>query len=285
MFAAVGLVACALVSPGCASESLVRPEGHRGHDGTSAAHELHVVADDYRFTSDHATVAPGVARIQLDNQGTEAHQMQVGRTDGRLTPEQFVDLFHHSGDLASVRALRWVGGVGVIEPGDQGEAEVELRPGDYLLVCYVPSPDGTSHVMKGMVTRLHVAGASGPTSEAQPSAAQSTVRLRDYAIELPAGFRGRGEVRFTNVGHEPHEVVFMKLKRGRTLADVIAYGQDHHRDVPFTFAAGVGSVAPGTSATAELALTPGQYLATCFVPGPSGQQHVAMGMVTPFTIR
>jgi uncharacterized cupredoxin-like copper-binding protein len=77
----------------------------------------------------------------------------------------------------------------------------------------------------------------------------------------------------------------MKLKQGRTLADVVAYGADHHRDVPFTFAAGVGSVAPGTSATAELALSPGQYLATCFVPGPSGQQHVAMGMVTPFTVR
>jgi len=281
-----------------APSSMQHHHHHRVNAGRPDPTRLVVTADDYSFETDQATVRPGPLRVVLHNEGSEAHQVQIGRTDGHLTPDQFVDLYHREGDLASVRALTWVGGVSVIDPGERSEATVELPPGDYLLVCYVPAPDGISHVMKGMVASLHVTGSpiatadsaagegTGDAGRAGRTGPVATVTLSDYHIELPTGFRGRGEVAFRNNGHEPHEVVFMRLDDGKTLADAAAYQADSEQPAPFSFAAGIASIAPGTRATADLDLEPGDYIATCFVPGPGPghEQHIALGMLTTFTV-
>jgi uncharacterized cupredoxin-like copper-binding protein len=201
-----------------------------------------------------------------------------------MTPEAFIDLFEEQGDRASVDALSWVGGVNAIDPGEVGDAEVDLTEGDYLLVCYVPGDDGTPHVENGMVTALHVVepvATSGSDEQVEPS---ETVVLHDYRIEVPPAFRGHGPVAFRNEGRDPHEVVLLRLEEGKTLADAAAYEPGKGQDPPFTFAGGVGSVAPGTDAVATLDLEPGDYLATCFVPAKDGTPHVDLGLVAAFTV-
>jgi uncharacterized cupredoxin-like copper-binding protein len=290
-------LALAVIATGCGSDG---GAGTRTADaaGEHAVHEHHhaetaddgdgileVTARDFAFISEHATVAAGRVPVQFTNEGEQPHQLQIGRLDEAMTPEQFIDLYEEHGDRASVDALTWVGGVNVMDPGETGSATVDLTEGDYLMVCYVPDDDDTSHVMRGMVAALHVSASSTPSgSNADAAAPAETVVLRDYQIVLPPGFRGRGDVAFRNEGTDPHEVVLLQLDPGKTLADAAAYQSDPTADKPFSFAGGVASVAPGTEAVATLDLEPGDYLATCLVPSADGTPHIDLGMLATFTV-
>ncbi|MGN6695077.1 MAG: hypothetical protein ACTHN0_12960 [Aquihabitans sp.] len=292
-------LALAVLATGCGSdaEAGTRPAvaadhtAHEHHPAESADDGdgiLEVTARDFAFISEHATVTAGRVPVQFTNEGGEPHQLQIGRLHEPMTPEEFIELYDEQGDRASVEALTWVGGVNVMDPGETGSARVELTEGDYLMVCYVPDDDGTSHVMRGMVAALHVSAPttsasseSGRGDEAEPAEA---VVLRDYQIVLPPGFRGRGEVAFRNEGTDPHEVVLLQLDPGKALADAAAYQSDPTADQPFSFAGGVASVAPGTQAVASLDLEPGDYIATCFVPSADGTPHIDLGMLATFTV-
>lgn len=282
-FAATAALGAAVL--GCGSGTTA----HRAADHLHATDDgvLDVTARDFGFVSEHATVAAGSVPVAFTNEGHEPHQLQIGRLREPMTPEEFIALFEGEGDRASVDAVTWVGGVNVVEPGDTGSATVDLAEGDYLMVCYVPDDSGTSHVMHGMVAALHV-GASATDATAAAAADQvgpaETVVLRDFQIAVPQGFRGRGPVAFRNEGTDPHEVVFLRLDEGKTLADAAAYQADPTGDRPFDFAGGVASVAPGTVAVADLDLAPGDYLATCFVPALDGTPHVDLGMLATFTV-
>jgi hypothetical protein len=295
--AVTAAVALSLLASGCGSDAEADPSAdhaghqHVGHDHAEVADDgdgvLEVTARDFAFVSEHATVAAGTVPVRFTNEGQEPHQLQIGRLRSPMSPDEFIDLMDEEGDRATVDALTWVGGINVMDPGETGSAAVDLAPGDYLMVCYVPDDDGTSHVMRGMVAALHVAGQTLAPSESEvggPAERGEAVVLRDYQIELPDGFRGHGDVAFRNEGTDPHEVVLLRLDDGKTLADAAAYQSDPTMEQPFTFAGGVSSVAPGTTAVATLDLEPGDYLATCFVPAEDGTPHIDLGMLTTFTI-
>jgi uncharacterized cupredoxin-like copper-binding protein len=291
---ALAAIAVGVIAAGCGSGADARtaadpyPSEHHGAapSGTAAddGGALEVTASDFAFTAERSAIAAGPTRIRLTNEGRSPHQVQIGRLRGPMTPDDFIELFEEVGDRATVDALDWVGGVNAIDPGETGEAWVDLSPGEYLMVCYVPEDDGTSHVMKGMVGSLHVTDGRRDRGVVEPDERTESVVLRDYEIVIPAGFRGRGEVTFRNEGPDPHEVVLLRLEDGRTLADAAAYQADPTVPRPFTFAGGVGSVAPGTRAVATLDLRPGDYIATCLVPSSDGVPHIDLGMLTTFTI-
>lgn len=272
--------ACGSEAPG--ESGRPAPEHHH----TAATVEdgvIDLVAEDHRFRPEHLTVRAGTTQVRLTNRGRVAHQVQIGRLNAAMTPERFIQMFGSDGDRATVDALNWVGGVAVVGPGRSGTAQVDLTPGDYLLVCYVTDRDGTSHVMEGMVAPLHVVAGDARTPE-PPIEPSETVVLDDYWIEVPSGFRGRGPVEFRNDGSDPHEAVLLRLEDGRTLADVVAYQDDPTAPQPFTFAGGTASIDGGRSSMVTLDLQPGDYIAACFVPARNGTPHVDLGMVTTFTV-
>jgi hypothetical protein len=54
---------------------------------------------------------------------------------------------------------------------------------------------------------------------------------------------------------------------------------------PFSDAGGIGALMAGKSGWFDIELTPGNYIALCFVPSPTtGKAHFAMGMITPFSV-
>ena len=56
-------------------------------------------------------------------------------------------------------------------------------------------------------------------------------------------------------------------------------------DKPLTFAGGSGGVEPGQTGFVDLALSPGQYVAMCFITDPASHKHHAeLGMIAPFTV-
>ena len=49
-----------------------------------------------------------------------------------------------------------IGGIVALAPGLQAFFEVELTPGDYVLLCFVVAPDGRPHVDHGTMQYLHI---------------------------------------------------------------------------------------------------------------------------------
>ena len=102
----------------------------------------------------------------LTNTGLQVHHVVVTRVPDGTTEDQFIELVSV---FFSPPATPEAAATPVVEPGlaeeDVEEVfftpplsrdrfnlnEVELEPGTYALVCYMPDPSGNAHVMLGMV--------------------------------------------------------------------------------------------------------------------------------------
>ncbi len=248
------------------------------------SHRIDVSMGDFTFTSASASVLPGTTTVRVTNDGAEAHQLQIGRPSGDLTAENFAERYERDGEAAVLQQVTWVGGANALEPGGSEEALVDLVPGEYLMFCFMPSADGTSHLMKGMIAPLRVESGAPSSNLPTPDA---TIEVKDFQVTMPAGFTGKGLVEMRNVGEQAHEVILVRANDGSTIADAFAwYGGDQSTPAPFTFAGGLGAAEPGASSYARLDLPPGDYAAVCFLPDVKGdlQPHVTHGMAATFTI-
>lgn len=61
---------------------------------------------------------------------------------------------------------------------------LNLREGNYVLLCFIPSADGVPHLAKGMVKPLQVMAAS--QDGAQAPKADLSIALKDFGFEMPA---------------------------------------------------------------------------------------------------
>jgi hypothetical protein len=186
---------------------------------------------------------------------------------------------------AGKRFGEWVAGPNGAAGGATTSVVATLEPGNYIVACVIPDPSGTPHAMKGMLSDLTVTEASGEISREPAGLPQ--VSLAEYHFELPDGFDGTGPVVVVNGGNEVHEAVVAKLAPGKTVADVVEFeNQPYPRTgtAPYTLVTGTTFIGPGGSARLDLDLDAGEYVWICFIPGPEGEAHYALGMVHPFTV-
>jgi len=114
-----------------------------------AAHSVELI--DYGF--DLSEELPGDAILQVTNNATmEPHEMIVARLDEGASDEQVVDAIERSDPVPAVP----LGGVQAILPGRSQHLQLDLTPGNYVIWCQVPSPDGTAHAAKGMIRTVTV---------------------------------------------------------------------------------------------------------------------------------
>lgn len=140
-----------------------------------------VLATDYKFDAP-ASIPAGTVSFRLQNSRKEVHHLWLVQLKGGKTFEDFMKAMESSN---TTRMPKWavdVGGPNEASPGVQAEATITLEPGRYAMVCYVPSPDGRPHVMKGMVKAFTVTS-TGATAANEPKV-DVTVRMTDYAFEL-----------------------------------------------------------------------------------------------------
>jgi hypothetical protein len=199
------------------------------------------------------------------------------------------------GDVAFMRlfAIATVaGGPGVTAPGGTTDVTLELTAGEYILVCFVPSPDGMPHLAKGMRHWLTVT--APPTEAPEPPLAAGRVDMADFAfVEMPPMDSGRTVLEVTNSGTEPHEMAVLRLE-GVSLEQVLpmlagpppSEAAPPPGPPPFRFVGGLQGIMPGGRAWVTLDLEPGDYALICFIPSPAnaGRPHVALGMARPFTV-
>ena len=132
----------------------------------------------------------------------------------------------------------------------------------------------------------------GRTAYAQGTAL--TVPMVDFAFGLPARLPPGTETwNVVNQGRQPHVLILLELKAGKTLQDLMqVLNTPAPTEGPPPGLAAVANeyvdafAEPGKRASVTLTLHPGNFVALCPVPDPaSGKPHFALGMISELRVR
>jgi hypothetical protein len=240
-----------------------------------------VTASNYRFDAP-ASVPAGRTTIRLVNRGPELHHVQLVRIAAGHTVKDLADRLA-ANDL-SPRWVTYVGGPNAPVPGGEASATVDLAPGQYAILCLIPSPDGVPHVMKGMLKPVTVTAATRPTAA---PAADVRMTLTDYAFGLSTDIRpGHHTIRVENQVAQPHQVLLVQLAPGRTAEQVAAWVDKQQGPPPGRPLGGSTLLAHGQVDYVSADFAPGEYALLCFVPDAhDGKPHVMHGMMRQITVR
>lgn len=242
----------------------------------AAPNVVHVEAADYSFKVPDS-LPSGVTTFHLMNGGKEIHQMVLIKAP--MAAMQKMDP-----NAPPPADLVVAGGPNAAAPGGTAEATVDLAPGEYTLVCFVPAPDGKPHMMHGMMKGLTVTQGSSTAVLPTPDL---TVKLTDYAYAVPDTIAaGHHVIRFENDGPQQHEAVFVKLEPGKTAEEFLKWAEKLQGPPPGAPINGAGPMTVGQSNTVQVDLVPGNYALVCFVGDSKDQKpHFMHGMVKKITVK
>ena len=225
------------------------------------------------------TIPAGLTTFTLVNGGQEPHHAVLLHITEPKTTQEIMTALQQPGPPPAW--IRVPPGPNLALPGDSSNATSVLEPGHYMFVCFISSPDGQMHVMKGMTKEFTVTG-TVPAGADLP-AADVVITLKDYDFELSQPLTaGTHTIRVVNAGPQVHEVGIEALAPDKTIDDYRAWaGANMPGPPPTRPIGGLIGPHPGSGAgTFTVTLVPGKYLLTCYVPEEKdGRPHVAHGMV------
>jgi len=238
--------------------------------GAAGSNSLTVKAGEYVYKLSGSAKA-GWTKINFDNAGVEDHMMAVVQLKPGVTVKQLkaAALSQDQSAFEKIAAPKadpnGVSGVpDLIGPGQKTSTITELPAGHYGILCFVPAPDGKSHVAHGMVKTFDVA--KGKSSLKPPTSGVTDVSISDTAITFPTDNLGRNlSLKVTNEGSAVHSFTLVKVNEGKTLDEVKAYfdaffnGQAPAGNPPGAIVGGISSINPGGMAYLEQTLTAGHY--------------------------
>jgi uncharacterized cupredoxin-like copper-binding protein len=277
--AAVALLgAC---SQGDADQTATTDSAAGEHAGHAMPNVVTVVANDFTFEAP-TQIPAGLTRFVLKGQGKEIHHATIAKLEEGKTVADLQAAFKTPGPPPSW--VTFVGGPNVPDPGAEANATVDLAPGNYALICFVDTPDKVPHFAKGMVHGFTV---TPSTVNAMAPTADADLALVDYAFNFDKPLTaGRHTIKVTNPAAQDHEIQLIQLAPGKTLADMQQWIQKMAGPPPGKAVGGIASMKPGTTNYFDVALTPGEYVAICFVPdSKDGKPHFEHGMARQFTVR
>lgn len=242
-----------------------------------------VHAKEFAFTAPK-TVKAGVTTFRLVNDGKEMHHLTIVKLGDNKTMADFVAAMKNPGPPPSWTTFE--GGPNAALPGGAAEATLSLEPGNYVMLCVIPSPGETKpHMAKGMMGPLTVLPAKAGASVPAPDA---TLHLTDYAFSIPATMTpGHHTINVINDAAQPHELVLVALAPGKSISDLgdwvektLMKGPPPGRPL-----GGVSILSSGKSGTFSVDLKPGTYGLICFAPdAKDGKSHAQHGMTKQFTV-
>lgn len=250
------------------------------HAGHAMPNVVTVVANDYTFEAP-AEIPAGLTTFVLKGVGKQLHHATVARLDDGKTVNDLVSALKTPGPPPSW--VTFVGGPNVPDPGAEANATVDLAPGNYALICFVDTPDKVPHFAKGMAHGFTVTGSA--TNAMAPTADVSLV-LDDYVFNFDKPLTaGRHTIKVTNPAAQPHEIQLIQLEPGKALADMQRWIMKMDGPPPGKAVGGIAGMRPGTTNYFEVELTPGEYVAICFLPDhKDGKPHFEHGMARQFTV-
>ena len=111
---------------------------------------------DFNFTMPD-TLPAGKSMYTVTNTGAQFHEFQIGQLAPGKTladAKAFLDPAPNTPRPAGPPPVTPVGGMNALSKGNSGIVVLDLMPGDYVALCYVPDqskPNGDSHVHLGMI--------------------------------------------------------------------------------------------------------------------------------------
>lgn len=243
--------------------------------------EVTVIARDYFFDAP-ATVPAGYVKLRMLNQGREGHHIQLVRLAAGKTMDDFQRAMQTAGPPPPWVIM--VGGPGGADPGREANATTYMPAGQYVLLCFVPAPDGKPHAMHGMVRPLTVTARKRVTGSAPR--ADVSIRLVDYGFDMKLPVRaGRRTFEVWTDAPQPHEVILVKLNPGVTAAQFLHAVESPTGPPPGSFLGGVSGLSSRERAYFTADLRPGTYTLVCFIPDhKDGKPHIAHGMFRDMTV-
>ena len=212
--------------------------------------------DGHRFRGPDSLPA-GWTTLRLSNESQAPHHMQLIQLPEGMTLEDLFAAFQQPGPPPA--GLKFSGGVGALFPAGSGLATVNLEPGSYVMLCFIPDENGVPHAAGGMVKPLLVTAATGPTV-AEPEAV-ATVEVSESGFSLsgniPAGVQ---TVKVINIGQAPHEAVVASLAPGATGSALVASLTEEQGLPPGKLLGGLQSIDGGSTGYFTAVFEPGNHV-------------------------
>ena len=223
------------------------------------------------------SVEGGVVTVELSNKAKDGHGLQLGYVDEGHTPQEGLEAAAAWGEKG--RPLpAWVhlqGGVGTIAPGGKGSATQELPEGRYFAV----------DIDSNASAFFRVSGGGGGEEPSAPA----KIEASEYKFTASGLKTGKTEVLVDNVGEEPHFVAAIRIKPGKTIADVRKFIRTEKGEPPIVEADSFDTaiIDGGVKQTVEVEpKKSGKYALLCFVADrKGGPPHVAKGMISEADVR
>jgi hypothetical protein len=246
-----------------------------------APQEVTFRASDFAFTGPD-TIAPGMTRITMVNDGPTEHHLILIRIDDDHTLQELYE-FAAANPNAEPEWITFYGAANAVSTGGSTGSTVYLPEGQYVAVCFIVDTDGVSHLAKGMSRGLVV---TGTPVDAPPPVASGKIEMSDFTYQLPTLTAGTHTFQMTNAGAQTHEAQLVRLDDGVTPEQFLAsFAPGATTPPPGKFLGGSGAISAGVENWWTVDLEPGQYIILCFVPDTNSHApHFVMGMVAQFKV-
>ena len=251
--------------------------------------QLSIEAGDFFFRAPRR-VAAGWTTIRLRNLGSSFHHAVLLRLqpgESRAAALARVNARKGDPDLP-IPGTTSIGGPEGRMPSGDSYATVDLAAGEYLIVCTIPTSDGSPHAAHGMFASLTVRPATVRSGARQPPTPDVVIRMGDYAYSLSdnrleAGWR---TLRIENTGPAEHIAELAILKSHKTLAGVLTWANSGfpRATEPMTTIGGSTRLALGQSSYVHVRLTSGRYVIFCMLHDQADRQHLKLGMLKEIVV-
>lgn len=247
------------------------------HAIVAVPHQMTINATEYAFDAPDQVPA-GLMTVHLVDNGSEMHHVAFVKLNDGKTMADVEQVLENPGPLPAW-AVEY-GGVNPSHPGGGMATTTEmLEPGNYALLCFVPSADGVPHFAKGMARALTVVPDS--SAAAPPPTADITMTLDNYSFTTSKPITaGRHTIRIDNNASQPHELMLARLAPGKKAADIPAWVLKPNGPPPAEPIGGVPALTKGHTAYVTADFTPGDYAFICFLTdAKDGKPHFTHGMI------
>lgn len=229
-------------------------------------------------------------RTAVTSQSIASRRYQSGLVceDDGLNAVAEIELAEQAGDVGLHGGVAHdefggVGGNGQLPPGKTMDIWIRLAQGR-LVVMDIPAGNGKGFAREVTISR------SGPSASV-PAALGVVAALPTDRYRVPAGFAAAGTWEFNNTDGEAHEASIVRLAPGKTVADLVTWAKQGEKGPPPVDGlsnglwGGFGALSGHSHAWFTHSTLPaGNYAIVCFLPGPNGMPHLAMGMAAPFSV-
>lgn len=288
-------------APAAPAKQPAAPAPAKAAAPAAAVATVNIVAKDYTFEIDKLVVPAGKVHFTFKNQGKQTHDFWIYQAQD-LSP--YLNKKRAGEKVKGRDFLKGATELFDLEAGKSGEADFDLKPGYYEVSCFVmgKNPDGTSyvHVDKGQTLWLTVTGPGFPPA--------ATTAANTISVEMKSGEGNSwlfvpdklvvpaGDVTFKVANREKEEHDFVVHEIGDVSAFTAAYlqGKKPHDVTHDLLKARKGAelmedLAAGKSAEKTVKLTPGLWVAACYMVGknPDGTSfiHSDRGQRFVFTVK